>query len=110
VLERIALATLVRRQRYRGAARVKQLCGDWTAFTVAPHAPIDMFFIVGFHDHTSALQHTRNAWQCLRPGGVVVWHDFPWQGVKQAVRDADLGLPITAIWSTSLALARKLSN
>ena len=54
-----------------------------------------------------ALKDTRTAWQCLQSGGLLVWHDYPWEDVQAAIRSADLGVPVTFVSGTNLAFANK---
>jgi predicted O-methyltransferase YrrM len=93
---------------YSGPCRVEQLFGDAATFDFGPYsAAIDLFFVDGCHEYEGARRDTSIALRCLRPGGLVLWHDYTREGVQRAVRDAWRVSPITWIESTTLALARK---
>jgi len=93
---------------HAGPSRIHQLFGnslemDFSAY----HSSIDLFFVDGCHDDHAVLADTRTAWECLVPGGLLVWHDYTWQSVRRGVEAASLGVTITAIRKTLLAFARK---
>lgn len=88
--------------------RIEQLFGDSAAMSFeAFHGSIDLFFVDGCHEYDAALGDTRTAWRCLHPGGLLVWHDYPWAEVQAAIRDAALGVPVTFVRETNLAFASK---
>jgi predicted O-methyltransferase YrrM len=88
--------------------RIEQLLGDSASMDFDTfHDTIDLFFVDGCHDYEAALGDTRTAWRCLRAGGLLVWHDYPWPDVQTAIRDAALGVPVTCIRDTNLAFASK---
>ncbi len=59
------------------ADRVARLYGDSAAFDFSPwHGKVDLFFVDGAHSYEYVRSDTRNALQCVRPGGVVAWHDY----------------------------------
>lgn len=90
--------------RYTGACRIEQVYGDSGTMDFGPYErSIDFFFIDGCHAYDNALRDTRIAWRCVRPGGLVVWHDYPWDDVQRAIHDARLGSPITTIAGSGLA-------
>lgn len=93
---------------YSGACRIEQIFADSATMDWAPyHDSIDLFFVDGCHSHEMALQDTRTAWRCLRSGGILVWHDYPWPGVQAAIRDAGLGVAVTPVAGSSVAFAQK---
>lgn len=54
------------------------------------HAPIDLLFLDGAHDETSVRADLRGWWPRLRPGAVLLAHDYAHghgDGVVAAVRD-----------------------
>ncbi len=93
---------------HSGGCRIEQLFGDSGTMDFGPfHDSMDMFFVDGCHDYEMALRDTHTAWRCLRSGGLLVWHDYPWEDVQTAIRDADLRVPVTFIRGTNLAFAIK---
>ena len=92
---------------HSGPGRIEQLFGDSTTFDFSAFEnSIDLFFVDGCHTYANAIADTRAAWRCLKPGGLIVWHDYPWPDVERAVADAKIG-PVTAIADTNLAYASK---
>jgi predicted O-methyltransferase YrrM len=95
-------------QHYQGNCHIKQLFGDSAEMDFTPYRElIDLFFVDGCHDYDMAKHDTLTAWNCLRPGGTVVWHDYLWPSVQKAIRDSKLGVPISYVADTSLAFAQK---
>jgi predicted O-methyltransferase YrrM len=94
---------------YSGDCRVRQVFGDAATFDFKPYAPVDLFFVDGCHQYEGALRDTQSAWQCLKPGGLLVWHDYGWASVRRAIHDSDMNSPVTWVRGTSLAFARKPS-
>jgi len=93
---------------HTSGCRIEQLFGDSARMDFDGfHDSIDLFFVDGCHDYEAALGDTRTAWRCLRSGGLLVWHDYPWMEVQTAIRDAALGVPVTFIRDTNLAFASK---
>jgi len=93
---------------YTSGCRIEQLFGDSSTMNFdAFYDTIDLFFVDGCHDYEAALGDTRTAWRCLHSGGLLVWHDYPWTEVQTAIRDAELGVPVTFVRDTNLAFASK---
>ncbi len=67
-------------RQYKGhtlSARIRQVYGDsgkmdWAALG----GPFDLVFIDGCHTEDYVRSDTENAMRYLRPGGVIVWHDY----------------------------------
>jgi hypothetical protein len=82
----------VRESRYlfdgaEAAARIELLFGDSASFDFAPyHGVIDLFFIDGAHSYDYVRSDTHQALACVRPGGVVAWHDFGRTGLNGVSR------------------------
>jgi len=92
----------------RSGCKIEQLFGDSTTFDYAPYRDvIDLFFIDGCHSQEMARRDTLNAWACVRAGGLIVWHDYPWPSVQEAIRETDLPVEVTWIEGTNVAFARK---
>jgi predicted O-methyltransferase YrrM len=65
------------------ASRIRLLHGDSAAFDFAPwHGGVDLFFIDGAHSYDYVRSDSERALACVRPGGVVAWHDFGRSGVN----------------------------
>lgn len=58
----------------------------------------DLVFIDAAHDTESVERHTRIALQAVRPGGVIAWHDWHWESVREG------------IWACGLEPHRALTN
>lgn len=75
-----------RRYLFQGlpeADRIELLVGDSATFDFTPyHHSIDLFFIDGAHSYEYVRSDTLNAARCVRPGGVIAWHDFGRAGVN----------------------------
>ena len=59
------------------AHKVRQLFGDSMVFDFTPYwGSIDLCLIDGGHTYAHLQSDTANAFKMLRPGGVVLWHDY----------------------------------
>ena len=59
------------------ADRITQLYGDSKAFDPAPYAAqFDVIFIDGSHAYSYVHSDTEKALRMIRPGGVILWHDY----------------------------------
>jgi len=59
------------------AERITQLHGDSRTFDFAPYrASMDLIFIDGGHTYELIANDTKHAFEMIRPGGVIVWHDY----------------------------------
>lgn len=90
------------------AARIRQVWGDsavldWHALG----GPFDIIFIDGSHDYKYVLSDSMNAIDCVRPGGMIFWHDYGQAvDVSRAVDQVAETYPIVAIHGTRLACLR----
>jgi predicted O-methyltransferase YrrM len=67
--------------------KVVPLFGDSARFDFSPyHGRVDLFFVDGAHSYDYVASDTRNALACVRPGGVIAWHDFGRSGVNGVSR------------------------
>lgn len=67
--------------------RIRPVFGDSADFDYAPwHGRVDFFFIDGAHSYEYVRSDTLNALRCVRPGGVIAWHDFGRVGVNGVTR------------------------
>ena len=74
---------------------------DWEQFD----GPFDLIFIDGCHDYTYVKADTKNAVANLRPGGVVVWHDYAaMQDVSRLVDEISASMHVNSISGTRFAV------
>jgi len=57
-------------------SKIRQVFGDSAALDWTSLGLFDIVFIDGCHFQEYVLSDTRNAFAVLRPGGLVVWHDY----------------------------------
>jgi len=70
-----------------GGGKVRQLYGDSARFDFTPYqGQIDLFFIDGAHSYEYVRSDSMRALECVRPGGVIVWHDYGRWGVNGVSR------------------------
>lgn len=70
--------------------------------------PADAFFIDGDHSRNAVLHDSKTAGGLIRPGGIIVWHDYtnPHVEVTQALDELHAaGWPLTHVQGTWLAFA-----
>jgi predicted O-methyltransferase YrrM len=99
---------------YRGKdveRKIQQLFGDSHNFDFSPYfGKIDIVLIDGAHHYEAVIGDTQNALKMLRPGGVILWHDFANYGdyndVTRAILDTIPADKITQIGATELAVYR----
>lgn len=59
------------------AAKITQLLGDSTRFDYTPyHDSIDMVTVDGSHSYPFVFADSMNAFRMIRPGGIILWHDY----------------------------------
>jgi predicted O-methyltransferase YrrM len=92
------------------AGRITQLFGDSATFDwSAHHGRAGLVFVDGSHAYEYARQDSETAFALVRPGGVVLWHDYGvWPGVTQALEEieAKRHLGLVNIRGTSLVFWR----
>jgi predicted O-methyltransferase YrrM len=115
-------AEIIRRSRtgadYAGkdvVHKIHQLVGDSLTFDFSPYFnKVDLVFVDGGHRYEVVSSDTANALRMVRPGGVVVWHDFANYGTYSDITRAILGeLPadqVIQIENSQLALYQKPGN
>lgn len=93
------------------ASRIHQLYGDSASFDFSPYyGSCSLVFIDASHAYEYVLSDSRAALRMLKPGGVILWHDYGiWSGVTDALEHLASGeMPgIQCIQGTSLAYWRK---
>lgn len=88
------------------ASKVSQVYGDsaaldWTTLG----GPFDLVFVDGCHSYDYVVSDTAKALTCVRPGGLVIWHDYGMiEDVSKAVDETASRIQVRAIRSTSLAV------
>jgi predicted O-methyltransferase YrrM len=74
---------------------------DWSKL----HGPFDIVFIDGCHYYDYVARDTQNALKHLRPGGLVIWHDYGYVKDVSDVVDRTAGkIKVCAIAGTRLAV------
>lgn len=59
------------------ADKVQRLYGDSATFDYSEwHDGVDLFFVDGAHSYDYVRSDTEAAFRCVRPGGVIAWHDY----------------------------------
>jgi len=92
-------------------ANVRQLYGDSARFDFSPyHGQVDLFFVDGAHSYEYVRSDTLQALSCVRPGGVIAWHDYGRWGVNGVSRWlhelARSGREVCRLPGSSLALLK----
>ena len=84
---------------------ITQLWGDSADFDWDEHGPFEFILIDGCHTYKYAVSDTRNALRVLRPGGVIVWHDYGMlEDVSRAVDECSRRIKVRAVRGTRLAV------
>jgi predicted O-methyltransferase YrrM len=94
------------------AHKVHQLFGDSkTIDTAAWAGRCDVVFVDGSHAYSYVVSDSVKALELVRPGGLVLWHDYAGPrhstGVYRAVNELATRLPLVRIQGTALAAYRK---
>jgi len=100
---------------YKGkdvSSKIHQLFGNSLSFDFSCYEDrIDLVFIDGAHHYEAARSDTQNALRLLRPGGLVIWHDFANYGdyndVVRAVLDLLPADNVIQIENSQLAIYKK---
>lgn len=99
---------------YSGTAvqsKISQLYGDSKTFDESPWAgQCDLVFVDGSHALSYVESDSRKALRLVRPGGLVLWHDYRGPrlpGVFRALNALARELPLRAVAGTSLVAYRR---
>lgn len=97
------------------AYKVRQLFGDSKAFDETPYLEqFDLIFLDGSHAYSYVASDTTKALRMLRPGGLLLWHDYLGpchvHGVYRFLNEFSDKLPLKWIRGTSLVCYRKPDN
>ena len=92
--------------------KVEQLFGDSKELDTTPWAgQCDLVFVDGSHAYSYVMSDSAKALDLVRPGGLVLWHDYAGPlhspGVYRALNELAQRLPIVRIAGTSLAAYRR---
>ena len=88
------------------AKKITQLLGDSTTMDWSRMpSPFDMVFIDGCHHYTYVKKDTENSMMVLKPGGLLVWHDYGMiRHVSKVVDETAEIIEVRAIEGTRLAV------
>jgi predicted O-methyltransferase YrrM len=104
------------RFRYSGTedeSRIIQLFADSKAFDESAYAEsCDLVFVDGSHAYSYVQSDSRKALRMVRPGGVVLWHDYDGarrhaNGVFQALNELSRDVPLVHVAGTTLVAYRR---
>jgi hypothetical protein len=95
--------------QYQGTAhegRIRQVLGDSASIDWQMlRPPFDMVFIDGCHYRDYVKADTENALKHIRPGGVIVWHDYgDIKDVSRVVDETARRITVRVIRGTRLAV------
>jgi predicted O-methyltransferase YrrM len=101
--------------KFRGEKELNQIRQLWADSTTADWkefgSPFDLILIDGCHDYPYVKSDSANAIKHLRPGGVIIWHDYgQFADVSRAVDELAREFQIVAIIGTRLACHRSLGT
>jgi hypothetical protein len=93
-------------------AKVEQLFGDSKAFDETPWAgQCDIVFVDGSHARSYVQSDSRKALRLVKPGGLVLWHDYRGanrlRGVFDTLNELAREMPLVHIQGTSLVAYRR---
>jgi len=79
------------RRHPAAAARIHQHFGDSATYDFTPYlGSCSLVFVDGSHAYEYVIADTRTAMKLLKPGGVIVWHDYGvWPGVTKALEELE---------------------
>lgn len=92
--------------------KIRQCYGDSKTFDESPWVgKCDLVFVDGSHARSYVESDSRKALRMVRPGGLVLWHDYRGPrtvpGVYQALNALSRDIPLVHIARTSLVVHRK---
>jgi len=99
------------RDQHQFAHRIEQKLGDSASFDFSPyHDRCALVFVDGSHAYEYVQSDTATARLLVKPGGLIVWHDYGvWRGVTEALDELEAHetLGLTRIIGTSLVCWRR---
>ncbi|MGB0579406.1 MAG: class I SAM-dependent methyltransferase [Limisphaerales bacterium] len=91
--------------------RITQLFGDSADFDFSEYeGTCSLVFVDGSHAYDYAVADTKTAMKLIRPGGVIIWHDYGiWKGVTEALDEMEENekLGFRSVQGTSLVFWQK---
>lgn len=91
--------------------KVRQLFGDSKSFDETPFlAACDLIFVDGSHAYSYVLSDSKKALRMVKPGGVVLWHDYVGpeeEGVFRGLNELAETLPLVHVEGTTFIAYRK---
>jgi predicted O-methyltransferase YrrM len=94
-------------------AKVTQLFSDSKTFNDSAHrAQYDLIFVDGSHGYSYVVNDSAKALRMLRPGGVILWHDYrgpdhpETKDVRRALNELTARLSLVQLEGTSLVAFR----
>ena len=70
------------------AKKISQIFGDSKDFDETNHlSKYDLIFIDGSHAYSYIKSDTNKAMRMIKPGGIILWHDFIWRGLIDPTED-----------------------
>jgi len=93
-------------------SKIEQLYGDSKALDETPYeGTMDLIFVDGSHAYSYVMSDAKKAMRMVKPGGVVLWHDYrgPWRsaGVFKALNELSRTVPLVHIAGTSFVAYRR---
>lgn len=96
--------------------KITQLFGDSKAFDETPYRrACDLIFVDGSHAYSYVMNDSEKAMRMLRPGGIILWHDYRGRrGVTSDVHaylnELRLRMPLVHLHGTTLVAYRAPGN
>jgi predicted O-methyltransferase YrrM len=92
--------------------KVEQLFGDSKTFDFSPWAgTCDVVFVDGSHAYSYVVHDTQKALELVRPGGLVLWHDYAGPrhcpDVFRALNELAARIPLVRIKGTTIVAHRR---
>lgn len=89
-------------------SRIEAITGDSRGIDLASHSgAIDLVFVDADHSYRAVLSDSRIAFEMVRPGGVVLWHDYLMiEDVTRALIEIGKTRPLVHIAGTTLAVMK----
>jgi hypothetical protein len=91
--------------------KVRQLFGDSKSFDESPYVgACDLIFVDGSHAYSYVVSDSKKALQMLKPGGVILWHDYVGmeeEGVFKGLNELGRDLPLMHVQGTTFVAYRK---